>query len=84
MVFADRSSELKYGELLLTAGMDLPDGTSVLKSLVSPFTVIDSSDGFIKCSVERVATEIDASSILASLTYSMDPDRSICSIVNPT
>ena len=83
MVLA-QDNVLKYGELLLTAGMDLADGTSVLKSVVSLFDVVDvSPDGFIKCAVASVASQVDASSILAALTYSMSPDSSSCIMANP-
>jgi hypothetical protein len=82
MVVLQYVGGLQYGELLLTIGMDLADGTVVMKSIVSIFEVVDVADGVTKCDVKNVASEVNTSDILGAVTYSMAPDRGSCWIVN--
>ena len=75
---------LGYGELQFIAGMNRADGSAALVSMVSLFETVDASDGFIKCIVADLGTKVDASNILASLTFSMSDDRSSCIPIDPS
>ena len=76
---------VRYGELKLIVGMDLPDAAnSTLTSIISIFDTVDvSDDGYIKCTVHDNATSVEARNILAAVTFSMSDDRSSCIVVNP-
>ena len=76
---------VKFGELKLTVGMDLPDAAnSTLTSIISIFDTVDvSDDGYIKCTVHDNATTVETRNILAAVTFSMSDDKSSCIVVNP-
>ena len=74
---------VKYGQLLITVGMVLPDGGSTMTSIITLFETESDEDGFTKCIVRDSAMKLEARYLLAAVAFSMTPDRSSCIVANP-